>query len=140
MKYQPICFNAIRMNATYSITADPARDLIRIKLTGMFNDDSIAGFLAARRIAHAQLRCGPNQHVTIADTREIAIQTQDMVTRWGAILADPSYRSRRLAFVTASTLARMQLQRAIGSRTAQVFTDMAEAEAWILSEDASEAA
>jgi hypothetical protein len=119
------------MTATSTIVADPARDLIRITLAGFFDERSIADFLEARRRAHAQLRCGPNQHLTIADTRAIAIQTQDMVARWGGILADPAYRSRRLAFVTASTLARMQLQRAIGSRDAQVFTDPAEAEAWL---------
>jgi hypothetical protein len=123
------------MDATFSVVADPSRDLIRITLTGMFDESSIAGFIAARRVAHAQLRCGPNQHLTIADTRRIAIQTQGMVQRWGGILADPAYRSRRLAFVTASSLARMQLQRAIGSRTAQVFTDVAEAEAWLLADD-----
>lgn len=123
------------MAATFSVVADPPRDLIRITLTGMFDEGSIAGFLAARRAAHAQLRCDPNQHVTLADTRDIAIQTQDMVGRWGAILADPTYRSRRLAFVVASTLARMQLQRAIGSRSVQLFTDIAEAEAWVLEAD-----
>lgn len=129
------------MNATFSITADPARDLVRITLTGFFDDSSIAGFLEARRAAHAKLRCGRNQHRTLADTSAIAIQTQDMVARWGAILADPAYRSRRLAFVTGSTLARMQLQRAIGGRdSAAVFTDHAEAEAWLLADDVEAAA
>lgn len=123
------------MTATFSVVADPARDLVRITLTGFFDERSIAGFLAARRAAHAQLRCGPNRHVTLADTSRIAIQTQDMVARWGGILADPAYRSRRLAFVVGSTLARMQLQRAIGSRHAQVFTDHAAAETWLFAPD-----
>ena len=105
------------MNATFSVTAEPARDLIRIKMAGMFDESSVAGFLAARRAAHAQLKCGLNQHLTINDIREMAIQTQAMVLRWQGVLAEPGYRSRRLAFITASTLARMQLQRAIGSRT-----------------------
>lgn len=120
------------MTATYSVVADPERDLIRISLTGLFDEESIAGFLQARRAAHARLRCGPNQHLTLTDTRAIAIQTQDMVGRWGGILADPAYRSRRLGFVVASTLARMQLQRAIGGRDVRLFTDLAEAEAWVL--------
>lgn len=128
------------MNATYSVVADPPRDLVRITLTGFFDEGSIAGFLAARREAHAKLRCGPNRHVTLADTSGLAIQAQDMVARWGGILADPTYRSRRLAFVVGSTLARMQLQRAIGSRHAQVFTAHAEAEAWLFSADDAEQA
>ena len=128
------------MTATFSVVADPARDLVRITLSGFFDDKSIAGFLAARREAHARLRCGPNRHLSLTDTRGIAIQSQEMVARWGRILADPAYRSRRLAFVTGSTLARMQLQRAIGSRDARVFLDPAEAEAWLFAEPAGEAA
>lgn len=122
------------MPATYSVVADPGRDLIRINLVGFFDDSSMAGFLAARRAAHAQLRCGPNQHLTLTDTRDIAIQTQDMVARWGGILADSTYKSRRLACVVASTLARMQLQRALGSRDVRLFTDPAEAETWLLAD------
>jgi hypothetical protein len=128
------------MTATSTIIAEPARDLIRITLAGFFDENTIADFLEARRHAHAQLRCGPNRHLTLADTRAIAIQTQDMVARWGGILADPAHRSRRLAFVTGSSLARMQLQRAIGSRTAQVFTDEREAMAWLFADEASAAA
>ena len=57
-----------------------------------------------------------------------------MVARWSAFLADPAHRSRRLAFVVSSTLARMQLQRAIGGRDAMVFTDGNEAERWLFAE------
>lgn len=121
------------MRPTCSIVADPTCDLVRITLAGFFDDHAIAEFLRLREREHARLRCGPNQHLTLTDVRGLAIQTQDMVARWGAVLAAPEYRSRRLGFVTASTLARMQLQRAIGSRDAQVFTDLAEAEAWVLS-------
>jgi hypothetical protein len=129
------------MTATYSVIADPAHDLIRITLAGFFDDASMAGFAAARVAAHAMLRCGPNRHLTLADTRAIAIQSQEFVARWGAVLADPLYRSRKLAFVTASSLARMQLQRAIGGRdSVACFMDMAQAEAWLLAATASAAA
>lgn len=128
------------MKATHDIVADPARDLVRMTLAGFFDDLAIDGFIRARRDAHARLRCGPNQHLTFTDVRGLTIQTQDIVGRWGQVLADPTYRSRRLGFVTASTLARMQLQRAIGSRDAQVFTDEREATAWLFADEASAAA
>ena len=119
--------------ASFSIDLDPPRDLVRIRLAGFFGVDDIARFQAELLLAHRRLGCrrkgGP---LTINDISGMAIQSQDVVARWGEFLADPAHRSRRLAFVVASTLARMQLQRVIGSRDAQVFTDPAEAEAWVL--------
>jgi len=47
------------------------------------------------------------------------------------MLADPAYRSRRLAFVIGRTLARTQLQRALDRRTARCFDDSWAAEAWL---------
>jgi hypothetical protein len=120
------------MSATYSIDVDVARSLVRITLKGFFTPESIGSFLAERKAAHARLACGPNQHCTITDVREMKIQSQDMVEAFQRMLADPAYVSRRLAFVTAPTLARTQLLRAIGSRGARVFDTHAAAEAWVL--------
>ena len=82
----------------------------------------------------------PNDHLTLIDIRGMAIQAQEIVTRWGAVIADPAYRSRRLAFVVGTTLARTQLQRALGGRHARCFTDTAEAERWVLDGDPQAAA
>ncbi len=51
------------------------------------------------------------------------------------MLAGPHYRSRKLAFVFSQSLARMQLLRASEGRAARFFTDIEEAEAWLLAED-----
>ena len=91
----------------------------------------ILAFLAARRDAHAKLRCAPNRHVTINDLRGMKIQSQAMVDTFRAVLADPLYRSRRLAFVVGPTLARTQLIRAIAGRDARCFDDAWAAEAWL---------
>lgn len=131
------------MTAIYSVVAEPARDLVRITLTGLFDERSIADFVRARHQAHAGLRCGPNRHLTLCDTRTISIQRQDLVARWGAVLADPAYLSRRIAFVAASTLARAQLHRAMGAREqhgARVFLDPVEAEGWLFAADEEQAA
>ena len=125
------------MAPEFKIDIDVPRSFVRIRLAGFFDDASLRRFTAARKLAFGQLRCSPNQHLSLTDIRGMAIQTQEVVSRWGTVLADPAYRSRRLAFVVASTLARMQLQRAIGSRDARCFTDPAEAEAWLLHGDAA---
>lgn len=127
--------------ASFSIDLDPPRDLVRIRLSGFFGASDIARFQAELLLAHRRLGCGARGGpLTINDVRGMAIQTQDVVARWGAFLADPVHRSRHLAFVVASTLARTQLQRALGGRDAGVFTDKAEAERWLFTDGASAAA
>ncbi|RYY23595.1 MAG: hypothetical protein EOP62_19800 [Sphingomonadales bacterium] len=119
------------MSAEFSIEAEPARDLIRIRMSGFFTEPDILAFLAARRAAHAELRCAANQHVTLNDVRDMKIQSQDMVESFRAMLSDPLYRSRRLAFVVGPTLTRTQLIRAISARDAKCFEDVWAAEAWL---------
>lgn len=123
--------------ASFSIDLEPRRDLVRIRLCGFFSVDDIGRFQAELLLAHRRLGCGrKGGPLTINDISGMAIQSQDVVPRWSAFLADPAHRSRRLAFVVASTLARMQLERVIGGRDAQVFTDAAEAERWLFTGEA----
>lgn len=100
---------------------------------GLFGPDDIQGFLAARKAAHAKLICPRNAHLTLVDSREMKIQSQDMVTAFQGVLATPEYRSRRLAFVIGRTLARSQLLRALSGRGAYCFETFLEAEAWLFS-------
>ena len=121
------------MNASFSFQTDRALDLVRIQMSGLFTSDDIAAFLEARRRAHAELRCGPNQHLTLNDVRGMKIQLQDAVSAFRLMLSDPAYRSRRLAFVASQTLARSQLMRALADREdARCFDSVEEAEAWLL--------
>lgn len=123
------------MDATFDIQVDPARHLVRIRLTGFFTTAAMTGFLAARADAFARLRCPVTDHLALTDVREIKIQSQAMVGAFGTLLANPSTRARRLAFVVAGTLARNQLQRAMGRRDARCFTDACVAEHWVLSSE-----
>ena len=109
-------------------------------MAGLFTAPDIAAFLEARRKAHAALGCAPNRHLTLNDVREMKIQTQDMVAAFRYMLSDPDYRSRRLAFVAAPTLARGQLLRALQERDARCFETVEEAEAWLFAEERSAAA
>ena len=128
------------MAPEFQIDVDVARNLVRTRLAGLFDDATLRAFLAARRAAFARLRCGPNQQLSLTDVRDMAIQTKEIVTRWSAVLGDPAYRSQRLAFIVASTLVRTQLTRAIGNRDARCYTDPVEAERWVLHGDAAQAA
>ncbi len=122
----------VMMTATFSITADVPRDLICLTMAGFFTVDDIARFIAERDRAHMQLRCLPNRHLTLVDIRGMVIQSQESVDRFQAMLANPATRSRRIAFVVARSLARMQIKRAAASRDAAYFMTIEEATAWLL--------
>jgi hypothetical protein len=124
------------MSAEYIIQTDPSRDLIRIRMAGFFTEKDIRGFVESRRIAHTQLNCGPNQHLTLNDVREMKIQSQGVVDAFRELLADPAYRSRRLAFVAGPTLARTQLLRAVAGRDVRCFENVWAAEAWLYAKEA----
>ncbi len=130
------------MSAEFSINVEPDRDLVRIVMSGFFSLDDIQAFLDARCEAHKQLRCGPNQHLTINDLRGMKVQAAEVVGAFQKMLAAPEYRSRRLAFVVTPTLARSQLMRAAAGRRPRCFASLLLAEAWIFSsrEDESIAA
>ena len=128
------------MNANFSFEIDRSRDLVRIRMAGLFTAPDIAAFLDARRRAHAELGCAPNRHLTLNDFRGMKIQTQDMVAEFRLMLSDPAFRSRRLAFVAAPTLARGQLLRALQDRDARCFETIEAAEAWLFAGERSKAA
>ena len=127
------------MDVTFSFSTDRTRDLVRIQMAGLFTRADIDAFLEERRRAHALLDCPPNQHLTLNDLRGMKIQSQEGVAMFREMLADPAYRSRRLAFVASQTLARSQLMRALDGREARCFDNVEEAEAWLLAEEAEEA-
>lgn len=123
------------MSAAFSIQVDPARDLVRIAMHGLFEPEDIHRFLRERALAHRRLTCGPNRHLKLNDLRAMKIQPQQSVVAFREMLADPTYRSRKLAFVAAPTLARSQLMRALNGREAKCFEDVASAETWLFADD-----
>lgn len=124
------------MEAIYKVEVDPVRNIVRHYLSGFFEPTDVEAYRAARNAAHGLLTCAPNQHVTLVDVRDMKIQQQDIVKAFGSMMADSRYHSRKMAFVVALTLARMQLLRATANRSAQYFTSIEEAEAWLLADDA----
>lgn len=128
------------MTAQFSVCAEPARDLIRITLSGFFDAQEIAAFRESMAAAHRDLNCGPNRHVTLVDASAMKVQSQDMVAAFGGLLADSSFHSRRLAFVVDPTLLRSQVRRALDGRAAQWFGTKSAAEAWLFASNAAAAA
>ncbi|HEX8555623.1 MAG TPA: hypothetical protein VF695_13020 [Sphingomonas sp.] len=128
------------MHAEFQFAVDVPRSLVRITLGGFFTPADIVRFAEARAKAHQQLRCGPNAHVTLVDIRGIKIQSQESVAGFAGVLASRVHRSRRIAFVVETSLARMQLKRAAGERSEGIFLTIQDAERWLFAAEADQAA
>jgi len=120
------------MQAAFSITVDVPRSLVRIHMSGFFASGDISRFVDARDQAHNLLKCRPNEHLTLVDIRDMDIQAQDSVARFQIVLANTSKVSKRIAFIVAQSLSRMQIKRAAHNRDAGYFSDISEAELWLL--------
>jgi hypothetical protein len=126
------------MSAKFTFAVDHAHGLVRISMTGFYTEEDLVAFCAARRDAHAELGTAPNMHLTLNDLRGMKIQGREIVQAFQDMLSDPAYRSRKLAFVTDANLVRSQLMRSIAGREdARCFASIAEAEDWLLSNDAA---
>lgn len=121
------------MDAKYEIAAEPERDLVRMTMSGFFSLGDVARLDRERLGAYSRLTCRPNDHLTICDVSGMKIQSQDVVAAFTRMASDPRYASRKLAFVTGSSLARMQTRRVTDREDVAYFTDMREAESWLFS-------
>ncbi|MDO6414321.1 hypothetical protein Q4F19_07995 [Sphingomonas sp. BIUV-7] len=81
--------------------------------------------------AVAGLGCLPNQHLTICDIRGMAIQSQEAVGRFSQLVGTEKVRSRKLAFVTTKSLARIQARRLTDRREVEFFDTIVAAEVWL---------
>lgn len=121
------------MAPRFTITADPALNLVTIVIGGFFAQPAIDAFERERDVAHRKLRCGPNQHLTLVDMREMMIQSQEAIAGFQRVLNNHATKSKRIAIVTSQTLARMQVERAAERRDVQYFSgEPAEAREWLL--------
>ena len=132
---KPCVWHRNEMSARFFILVDPSRDLVRIKLSGLYEVSDVEDFVRARNKAHEALRCRPNQHLTLSDVREMKIQLQQVVAAFRNLLGDPRHRSRKLAFLIRPSLTMRQLVRAIDQRDAQCFGEESDALRWLLASD-----
>jgi len=122
------------MTANFSVRTESGRGLLILELSGFFTEGEIAGLAAARDAALATLGTAPNRHVTLCDVSECKIQPQEIVETFRSMLIDPRVAAARLAIVTGSSLARMQVRRLVDRPSLAFFRSRPEAEAWLFAE------
>lgn len=121
------------MQPYFTIDVEPKVDLILIRMGGFFAENDISDFRQALGEKIKELHCLPNDHITHCNVVDMKIQTQDIVSAFSKVVGDWRFRSKRLAFVTGSTLARMQTQRLTDREGVVFFTDDDAARTWLLS-------
>jgi hypothetical protein len=124
------------MNAAFNVEVSSDGMLMRLTLTGFLDELTVREFIAARDAAFRKLRCGPNQHLTLCDVSDAALQSQPAIQAFAGLLAQPERRSRRMAIVVRSPLATIQVRRMISNRPdIKLFGSTSEAEGWLLEPD-----
>jgi hypothetical protein len=118
--------------SSYSIELDSQRHLLRITMSGFFEEADIFQFVVARDKAISELTAKSDHRFTLVDIREMQIQSQESVNAFQRVLSNPATISKPVAFVVSASLARLQIRRAAADRTAEYFTSLEAAEKWLL--------
>jgi hypothetical protein len=119
------------MGQKFKISVDRATDMVRIEMTGFFSSDEVEVFAQAVADNVAKLGAPPNMHVTLCDISTMNIQAQDVVGAFAQLVGSSAVRSRKLAFITQSSLARQQATRLTDRPGVRFFTGLREAEDWL---------
>jgi hypothetical protein len=128
------------MEAKFAICADDRRDALLITMSGFFRPSDVEAFTQDLRAARSRLSCLANQHLTLCDVRQMKIQSQEIVAAFAQVVGASGLRSRKLAFVTGSSLARLQAKRLTDREGVRFFSDPNEAEHWLFARPAIELA
>lgn len=119
------------MSATYTIQVEPW-GFLRFTLSGLFDSETFARFVADRGLAFARLTCSPNEHLTLVDLTNCLLQPQMLASAFQHMMSDQCTRSRRMAFVFGASPARMQVRRILAQRDdIGLFVTEDEAMAWL---------
>ncbi|QAY78132.1 hypothetical protein [Sphingosinicella sp. BN140058] len=114
----------------YRIHVDPAQSIIEVALGGLMTVDEVDAYIADLKQAFVtnQLR----DYAMIIDVSACPIQSQEMIKRMGEHMATMP-KSRALAVVTGSSLARMQIRRLFTQSYARIVTSASDGRAWVVS-------
>lgn len=116
----------------YEFTADPQNMLMRLVVSGFWNEAVADRFERDYRKAIGSLKGRPYR--MIVDAGAYDLPPQDLMARFGRIANDPALKARYAAVITRSALLKMQIARAFDDRV-RAFSSEGEAVTWLLSLD-----
>lgn len=116
----------------YTFQADYTRKLIRAQLEGFLSVEEVAAFGADIQAAAVAMGCQSGEHLLYVDTSQCALQAQDVVSAFQALIGNVPLKAKRLAVITGSSLSRMQTRRILVRDHAMLFDCGEDAEHWLL--------
>jgi hypothetical protein len=119
--------------AMYEIKTDRRRKLLSVTLNGLWNLEVLEQYERDMKTALASLGCKPGEHLILADFRNHAVQSKDVVARVQAMFDTPLLASRRTALIVSGALAKMQQSRIIKRDDERIFSSEEEAIQWLIS-------
>ena len=128
------------MDIPYTIGFDSKRKTAYCKLRGFWDEKTVEAYVVEiRRLVAAWSSQGikPEEISVITDTREMGVQSAELVHRFNELRASQLFTFRREAIVVESALLRMQVRRVVDQRL-EVLTSDKEAEAWLSRDDTAE--
>lgn len=119
----------------HSVTVDRANNLVEVKMNGFFSVEDGSWLGEDVRSAVRSLGSAVGQHLTLYDATDMTVQPTATVDAMVATFSNPTVRSlwaRKVAFVSKSTLLRMQIQKLLAVREIGIFEDRGAALKWLL--------
>ena len=117
----------------FTIETDSRRRLVIMKLTGMLTVDDVTDLYRREHDAIRAMGCPLGEQLVLVDVTECPLQLQDIVAAFQRSM-DSHAKGKRVAMVTGSSLARMQVRRIMRRDASALFNSRAEALAWLLDE------
>ena len=115
----------------YAIDFDPMAERLSLRLEGFWNDATADAFGTALREQIAAILKTTSRFDTLSDATAFPVQSASVSTKFGSLMyALGTARHGRIAVVVASTLNKLQAERALGNAVA-VFLDRCAACAWL---------
>ena len=116
----------------YEIRYDAAARLLFYRMEGFWTLDTVARFVADLQAATASIRGTPLRFDALCDSTNFPVQSHEVSDALGRVMkAGTKLRTGRTAIAVASTLNKLQAQRALPHPSVRVFLSMDEARAWL---------
>ena len=132
VKVAPAPASTGNSEAHFAISVEPIQHLLRIVMGGFFAENDIEALRLNLKDKLRALGCQANQHLTLCDVSLMRIQARAIVSSFSKVVGHPLFRSKRLAFVTGSSLARMQTRRLTDREGVGFFNSVEDVERWLL--------
>jgi hypothetical protein len=120
----------------YTFVIDPKRKLIRSWIEGFLTTQEVEEWSREEQAAVVTLGCKSGEFLLLVDTSRCAIQSQEVVALFQHIIANSTYKSRRIAIMQGGSLTKMQTRRIVaGNDHIRHFAATDEAEAWLFADE-----